>query len=297
MERRKTIGSMSSSSRRNGSRRSSLSKRRKVRDELLLRLDYLYLEGGRTIVRQGREAGAMYFIVIGTVQSDHARPDPIFSDELIHDIDKFGNRTIHNCTPLLNECYPLTKEGAEMMGGHRLTMNYQFKRKATPQSVVANRQLTIISQVRATRSTRSKLCQPNQSYSKVNQLCHAQFALHVGQISGQSTIVACQRDLQNLRESLQQKDFWVWKLHFTSRMLTILDQALMIDTVTIDDKTRTDHQQSISFRNGLMLRQLLTCNGVHGIHKLYMEYLRRSLSKLNKSTKKNWRFMSIECIK
>ncbi|CAB0014544.1 unnamed protein product, partial [Nesidiocoris tenuis] len=32
----------------------------------------------------------MYFIVIGTVQSDHARPDPIFSDELIHDIDKFG---------------------------------------------------------------------------------------------------------------------------------------------------------------------------------------------------------------
>ncbi|CAB0014540.1 unnamed protein product [Nesidiocoris tenuis] len=56
------------------------------------------------------------------------------------------------------------------------------------------------------------------------------------------------------------------------------------DTVTIDDKTRTDHQQSISFRNGLMLRQLLTCNGVHGIHKLSMEYLRRSLSKLNMST-------------
>uniref|UniRef100_A0A0A9WME2 Cyclic nucleotide-binding domain-containing protein n=1 Tax=Lygus hesperus TaxID=30085 RepID=A0A0A9WME2_LYGHE len=62
----------------------------KVRDELLMRLDYMYLEGKRVIVRQDREAGAMYFIVIGSVEVDHAYPDPIFNDETLHNLDKYG---------------------------------------------------------------------------------------------------------------------------------------------------------------------------------------------------------------
>lgn len=62
----------------------------KVRDELLMRLDYLFLEGGRVIVRQGREAGAMYFIVQGTVEAKHSYPHPIFTDETCYNIDKFG---------------------------------------------------------------------------------------------------------------------------------------------------------------------------------------------------------------